>query len=324
MEQRINTENNGKIRIPLSRNVLIFLVFVGISTFFWFLFVLSHKHTVDITVKIEYQNQPKSYVLTTSLPEYVTVSVNDLGFNELSNFWRKEDSLAIKIDLAGRFDSTSTHFGIQQSELHKSLAAALPSTADIKQFYPKEINVGYKRLYQKKVPVKLMCSVNLSRQFTLKSPVRFSPDTVSIFGPKDVIANINEMKTTNVRLNNVDKSQNISVEFAKHAHITTDPKTVSVSIDVEQFTEKSVTVPIQALNIQNGKRLRTFPSEVTLTFNVGLSRYKQVTAADFEVFADVANNDSSNICILRESHKLPFVSSVRMTPDRAEYIIEDK
>ena len=58
MEQRINTENNGKIRIPLSRNVLIFLVFVGISTFFWFLFVLSHKHTVDITVKIEYQNQP--------------------------------------------------------------------------------------------------------------------------------------------------------------------------------------------------------------------------------------------------------------------------
>ncbi len=96
MEQRINTENNGKIRIPLSRNVLIFLVFVGISTFFWFLFVLSHKHTVDITVKIEYQNQPKSYVLTTSLPEYVTVSVNDLGFNELSNFWRKEDSLTIK------------------------------------------------------------------------------------------------------------------------------------------------------------------------------------------------------------------------------------
>ena len=95
-------------------------------------------------------------MLTTSLPEYVTVSVNDLGFNELSNFWRKEDSLAIKIDLAGRFDSTSTHFGIQQSELHKSLAAALPSTADIKQFYPKEINVGYKRLYQKKVPVKLM------------------------------------------------------------------------------------------------------------------------------------------------------------------------
>ncbi|MBO6006120.1 MAG: YbbR-like domain-containing protein [Paludibacteraceae bacterium] len=324
MEQRINTENNGKIRIPLSRNVLIFLVIVAISTFFWFLFVLSHKHTVDITVKIEYQNTPKSYVLTNSLPNYVVVSVNDLGFNELANFWRKEDTLAIEIDLAGRFDSASTQFSILQSELHKSLAGVLPSTADIKQFYPKEISVGYKRLYQKRVPVRLVCSVNLSRQFTLKNPVSFSPDTISIFGPKDVISDISEIKTVGVKLNNVNKSQRINAELARPKYITTDPKTVNVNIDVEQFTEKSVTVPIQALNTQNGKRLRTFPSEVTLTFNVGLSRYKQVTADDFEVFADVSNNDSTNICILKESHKLPFVSSVRMTPDRAEYIIEDK
>ena len=72
------------------------------------------------------------------------------------------------------------------------------------------------------------------------------------------------------------------------------------------------------------KVLRTFPSKVQVTFQVGLAHFKDATSDDF--FIGVTYED----IIRAKSDKLPltlktspdYVSHVRITPASVDYLIE--
>ena len=324
MEQKIEKKDRKIKRIPITRNFLVFLVFVLISTFFWFLYVLSRKQKADVNISLEYKGIPRSYIITNKLPDHITASINDIGLNELINIYIK-DSIKANVDIAQRFDSNSTQFTIQQSEIQKAIASVMPSTTEIKQFYPKEINVSYERLYKRTVPVVLDNNIELSQQFTLKKPISYVPDSVTIYGPKTLIGKTNSVITENLTIKGLTESKATKIKIKKINNISVYPKNVTVRINVEQFTEKTINAPIQVLNVPKNKRLRIFPTEVQVTFNIGLSHYKQITSDDFNIIADMDSikEDSSYICTLKESHKTPYINSVRINPSHVEYIIED-
>ena len=47
------------------------------------------------------------------------------------------------------------------------------------------------------------------------------------------------------------------------------------------YTEKTVEVPLHGVNFPADKALRTFPSKVQITFQVGLKRFRSIKASDF-------------------------------------------
>lgn len=59
------------------------------------------------------------------------------------------------------------------------------------------------------------------------------------------------------------------------------PSSVEVSVCVDMYSEKTVEVPVVGFDFPKGKILRTFPSKVQVTFQVGLSYFKSITANDF-------------------------------------------
>ena len=55
------------------------------------------------------------------------------------------------------------------------------------------------------------------------------------------------------------------------------PSFDDVTLLVDIYAEKSVEVPIRGINFPPDKVLRTFPSKVQVTFQVGLSHFKSIT-----------------------------------------------
>ena len=102
------------------------------------------------------------------------------------------------------------------------------------------------------------------------------------------------------------------------------PSHVGVSFFADLFTEKTVEVPIVGIGFPRDKQLKTFPSKVNVTFQVGLSQFKSVTASDCSIVVAYKEltNDKTDKCKLKLS-TIPYgVSHVRISPDIVDYLIE--
>jgi hypothetical protein len=69
-------------------------------------------------------------------------------------------------------------------------------------------------------------------------------------------------------------------------------KETEVFMPVEQYTEKSLAVPVMVLNERDSVRL--LPGVVELQCVVGISRYKELKPSDFRVVAVIGNEDATS------------------------------
>lgn len=95
---------------------------------------------------------------------------------------------------------------------------------------------------------------------------------------------------------------------------------------VDIYSEKTVEVPVRGIGFPADKVLRTFPSKVQVTFQVGLSHFKDITAEDFAVevdFKDLEDMEDEK-CKPILTVLSPHVNHARISPKEIEYIIEQQ
>jgi hypothetical protein len=92
------------------------------------------------------------------------------------------------------------------------------------------------------------------------------------------------------------------------------------------YSEKTVEVPVVGINFPEDKVLRTFPSKVNVSFQIGLSQFKHVTAEDFAVVVDyeLLDEEGGDKCKPVLMRSPANVNYVRITPKEIDYIIEQK
>ncbi len=95
---------------------------------------------------------------------------------------------------------------------------------------------------------------------------------------------------------------------------------------LDVYAEKSVEVPVRGVNFPPDKVLRTFPSKVQVTFQVGLSHFKAITAEDFFIgvtYEELLNNKGEK-CPVKLKSVPRYVNHVRLNPQEVDYLIEQQ
>ena len=85
-------------------------------------------------------------------------------------------------------------------------------------------------------------------------------------------------------------------------------------------------VPVRGVNFPPDKVLRTFPSKVQVTFQVGLSHFKAITAEDFFIgvtYEELLNNKGEK-CPVKLKSVPRYVNHVRLNPQEVDYLIEQQ
>ena len=101
---------------------------------------------------------------------------------------------------------------------------------------------------------------------------------------------------------------------------------MKIGFYVDILTEESVEVPIVAINMPEGKVLRTFPSKVNVKFTVGSSLFRNVKPEQFMVvvdYNDILANPSDK-CILRLRRQSRDVTMARLEMKQVDYLIEQQ
>ncbi len=316
-------QNRRKISLPSTKEALIFLFFVVISTFFWFLYTLSKPYEAEVSIPVSYRNIPEQYLITGALPKEINLTLKGMGINLLFAKFDLKDTL--KIDMSKRFDEKGENFLIPYQELRQHVTDSISMSFSVQDFSPREITVNFERLQSKRLPVVLPEEVNLAQQYVLKGAINLTPDSVMVYASQEILSQMSEVRLKSLQLPALVKTTSRTIEIQPVANVRYHPKQVQVDIPVEMATEKALELPVMGVNFPSDVQLRTFPATVEVRFLVGLSLFEQITEKDIQVYLDyktlISNGEEKQQ--LNYYTSKPGISNLKIIPDAVEYIMEE-
>jgi len=306
-----------------SREFLIFLFFVFVSFSFWLLQVLNDDYETELSIPLRMKNVPDNVVLTSELPKELRIGVKDRG-TVLVNYLLGQTLYPLVFDF-NEYSDKGSQVRIPTVTLSKRVLSQLNQSTKLSTIKPDTLELFYTRGERKKVPVQLRGEVNAERQFYI-SEIIHSPDSVMVYAPKEILDTIQAAYTEALYVNHISDTarHRINVMPVKGARFT--PSYSDVTFLVDMYSEKTVEVPIKGVGFPADELLRTFPSKVHVTFQVGLSQFKSVTSEDFEVVVDYQQlkEEKGEKCHPVLAKSPTNVNHVRISPLEIDYIIEQK
>tara|TARA_R110002049_G_scaffold227347_1_gene399488 strand:+ start:2598 stop:3497 length:900 start_codon:yes stop_codon:yes gene_type:complete len=295
------------------------------ASIFWLLNALSKDLTLDIQYPCIYEHSSDDLVITNNPPKQLKIFARGSGFNLIGQaIFLKRNPLYISlVDL--EIDRKGNAI-VATSDLLDEISNQLGSNISVESIYPSELKVRLEKKVSKIVPVTVKTDFTFSPQTRLKDLLIPTPQKIKVKGPKSILDSITEVHTVlinrkvegNVAINNI----NLIVPFESKL-VELEPSQISLNIEVEQFTESTLVLPINVINLPEGINLRMLPSQATIKFLVPLRLYDVITASNFKATVDYKEikKEKSRLKIKVVQTK-EMVEIISIEPERAEFLIK--
>lgn len=301
-----------------SRELLTYLMFVVLATFFWYGHALTSVRSARIPVRIVYTNIPGNIAFRQPLPESITIEVRDAG-RRLMVYHR--DPLQLTISLSGMFHSKEGEIRIGEDVLRRSITDLMQGTSKLQQIVPEHITGNYYTQQERTVPIQLAGTFTPDAEYLFAQQPTLTHTTVRIYGSREDVQAVDAILTEDIQLLNIKDTvqQTLRLVVPEHIHIVED--TVGIYIPVVRFTEKVMTIPITPVGVPEGENLRLFPQEVIVTARVSVTHFAQISAEHFKVNCHYPKPGQTEIPVTLQ-YKNKHIYGARVNPSNVEFIIE--
>ena len=321
------TRRSRRKKITLNRKVLTFFFFLLLSVLFWFLTAMNKEYPTSISYPVRYIRFPEKKVLVNDIPDRLELTVNASGYTLLR--YKLQSRIAPIIFDVNSF-SLNTVLGdpstlyILTSYAKDRIAKQLSSEIEILNISPDSLFFQFADKASKKVPVEPDLDISFEKQYMQVGPYLVEPDSVTISGPEMIIDTINVVATEAVIMSDANRSFDMELEMKPLHKVEFDPFEVWIQVPIEKFTEASLKVRIEVINMPESLLLRPFPPAVTVSCQIGLSAYETLNEHLFRAVIDYAEVDNMLGNKLQvKIIKMPvYIQSVNFTPKSVEYIVE--
>ena len=302
----------------LSKDILIFLLFVGLVFAFWWGRSMTSSRDGNIRVEINYSGVDGRVVFATPLPTQLTVSVRDNG-KQLRQLSRQ--TLSLNLNLSSLIVERGGVLQLTADMLRPRLQDILPGSTIVLQIIPEQFQTSYHIESTKMVPIMLQAQVRYAAQYQTKNLPLLSTDSVRIYGTEKLLSDIDCIYTDSILINDLRDSITQTVALQLPSSIRCSTTQIQVTFQAEQFTDKSFTLPIHTLQVPEGEHMRLFPQQTTIVVRVGMSHYAQVTVEDLAAVCYYPSKHCDALPIEIQTNN-PYISNIRCYPSAVEYIIE--
>lgn len=315
----------SKGRLQLNRRFSVVLICFGIASLFWFLIALSNDYNTRISIPVTYVNIPGKKVVINDLPKEISVIVKTTGFKIISfGFNKKQES--IEIDVASKMKSSSISSGFMSLATKAFLPdfnKQLGKEVTVSGFEPDSIIFNFRDKVTKSVPVFIDLKATFARQFDTSSSPVASPAFIEVSGPPAILSKLKVIKTELVETGELRSTFKKKVGLVKNKLLTYDISEVNVTVPVEKFTEGTVDVPVNAINVSKGFSLKTFPEKIKVRYVTSLSDFNRVSPAMFDAIVDATDLESRHPdkISIQLMTRPSFVRSATAEPERVDYIL---
>lgn len=326
---RRHGSSNGKSLLKsffyslVNKEFLIFVFFLCLSGVFWLLMALNETYDEDINVEVRLVNVPAGVVVTSDAVDTIRVTMRDKGYFILSYMYGNTIH-GVDIDY-GKSAKSQERIRVSSSDIQKILTSQLHGSTVITAVKPDHCDFYYTKGESKTVNVRFSGRIQAAPNYYI-AKVDIDPKQVSVYASESLIDSIKEAITERVELSGINDTVMHTVELAHSTGVKYVPSEVKVLIYPDILIEETVEVPVTAVNMPEGKVLRTFPSKASVSFTVGASLYRDIDIGQFMVEADYneISLKQSDKCRLRLTAQPTEVISAVLKSESVDYLIEEQ
>ena len=304
-----------------SKRVNVFILFFSLALLFSILSKLSSDYTKTLTFKIKPINVPEEEVIISDTLHKLDITLESYGFKFITYFFKAPE---LKVDFSDLEKDKVSYRWIERKQL-SSIVDQFDSKIKIKAINPDTIFFKYDKNYIKKVPVFINETIDFAPGFDVTDEFKIKPDSVKLIGAKTILDTINEVLTEPFTLEEVNKSilQTVTLNIPESfKNIKLSDTKVTVSAEVEKFTEGSLDVPVRIVNVPEDTRINHYPKTVTILFYTSLSNYKNINESQFIVECNYLDiNDNSSFLTPKIVKQPKHIKNVRLETKKIEFIL---
>lgn len=303
------------------RKVAVFFTCLLIAVLTWLFFALSNTYPYKVKTKINFVNPPLNKAYDSLQEDTVTLSLEGTGWQLLFSRLRFSPTV-IDVNLKGL---STSHYITLSSQL-RDLNRQFESNQKIISASPDTLFFDFSKRIIKRVPVKLLYKIDFKKAFGISNEIKLDPATVLITGAASDLKKINVWYTDTLSLRNINAEVVTRIGFKNGTSNNIDvfPKQVKVNIPVDEFTEKTLEIP---LNIEHdiNRDVKLVPEKVKVTFLTALSNYHRVDRDSIVATVDLNNwlkNNYSQLPV--KVNQFPaFSKLIRVEPQIVDFLIKE-
>ena len=301
-------------------NLRVFFTILLVTATISVMIKLNRNFSFSVNIPLKFENLAEDQILKSSSTQKVRVTGKASGYDYFKYRFFSQD---FPIDLSALPKKGDKYYYVFNKE-NDALKGSL-SGSTITRFQPDTVYFDLDENFEKRVAVKPKVSIKYAAGYGSLNGFVLKPDSVIVRGPHSEIDSIRTVFTEDLKLEEVraDKSGVLSIHLAKNLPLTQiKPAKVDYTLAVEKFTEGTVEVPLQLINVPAGVTAKVFPKRITIIFNVNLSNYELVKSSDFRVAVDFNNTDSISTSLTPQIIEAPdFVRDVRLSETTVQYLL---
>ncbi len=312
------------VRIFKSRKINVFFLFFLLAFVILILTKLSKEYTNTIVLDVKPEGVPEEVIVLNDSTHRLKVTLTTHGFKWF-NFYMKTPELTI--DFSEDVNKTEDFFIWSTSKGFSNINDQFDKNTKIKSINPDTLKFKYDVNAVKHIPVKVNAQLTFSPGYDMLNEIEINPDTIKVIGPASILAELEYLETEDLVLKNVKTaiSNTLSIQTKSiDDKVKYDFEEVEASAVVERFTEGTLSIPIQVINVPKGIRLKHFPKNVKVSYYTSLEAFKDVREKDFRVVCDYNDLEKNSIYLTPRLTKKPRkVKSTRLHQQKIEFIITE-
>lgn len=304
-----------------TKQVLLYLLFVLISAFMWCFMTLNKDVQKDVTFNFEIVDVPKGVTLIDDLPPTVTITVRDQGTAFLRYELGPMPTIKVKFqDYLEKIDNKD-YFRMSANQIRNAAKALLNTEATVTGVSPENIKLKYTTLPGRKLPIRWDLDIEPDFQYVQNGEIIHSQDSVTVYSDNETLAELNEVYTYHVTVHDLKQTLRREVTIAPIQGAKVVPRSVYVTIPIEQLMVKRETVKIQVRNQPEDVHIDLFPSVVNVSYLVPQSMYAQDNRVTAVVDFNAIDFRSKKVAVEVGEAPVRF-QNVRLSLDSVEYFYE--
>ena len=306
------------------RNLLLFSLFLGLAFIFWAArFAARENEEGRYIVPVRIDSLAYNEVFISPPPSSIEVTFRATGRDLFRYSWQ---------DFRGRIDTLVIDLAeyrereislIQGTEMQHLIRQVFPSGQDF-LMNPISISLATLPLETKELRVVFDGEVTTRRSNLVVDSVTFVPEIIRAYGSTEALAALEVATTTFTQFRDLRASSRYPIGIHPVEGVRFVPEKVEVHIPVQEFTERSLEIPITAINVPEHLRVIFFPARATVSFSVTAREYRRITADDFTIqlnYYDFHVNENGRVT-LQVTQQSEMVRNVRVSPASVEFLFE--
>lgn len=299
--------------------VIFFCLLLAIAS--WLFLALNNKYVYNVKTVLVYKNFPQKKAFHPLQSDTVDLQVEGTGWQLVFSRLRiNPQSISVSLNTLN-----SRNFVVFSEQLY-NINKQLETSQKVISIHPDTLYFDFSKRTVKRVPIQLIKQLAFVKQYNIASPIVLTPKFITISGPQEELEKIHSWPTDTLILKNIQNTAvaRVGLKQTELKNVNIFPNNVEVKIPIDEFTEKTIEVPLRVLNNSDFLNIKLYPKKIKVTFLVALNSFQQVDEDFIEACVDVndwkiLHHSKLTVKITRFPEYCKFMS---ISPNKIDFVIE--